>query len=91
MGEAWPTGKHEPKSNPSVRRLRGANLLTHYTGDVHRGIRTEPDEIQTKIIPINPSNRRSFNLYRRAIVLEREAQPQIETRLNCMVALDTHP
>jgi hypothetical protein len=84
-------GKHEPNSNLSVGRLRGANLLTHYTGNVHRGIRTEPDEIQTKIIPINPSNRRSFNLYRRAMVLEREAQPQIETRLNRMVALDTHP
>jgi hypothetical protein len=68
-------GKHEANSNLSVGRLRSANLLTHYTGNLHRGIRTESDEIQPKIIPINPSNRRSFNLYRHAIVLKREAQP----------------
>src|SRR5262249_26605185 len=51
----------------------------------------ESDEIKPKIIPIDPSDRCSFNLNRHTTALKREAQPQIEAWLNRMVTLDTHP
>lgn len=75
----------------SGRRLRSTNLLAQCISDVLRSEWTDEDKIQPKIIPIHPLDRRSFNLYRRAIIRERDAQCQIEARLNCMVTLNTHP
>ena len=74
----------------SVRQRRVANLLVQERGNVFRGCWIDVDKVQAKVIPIYPADRCSFDFHGWAIISEREAQGNIETRLNRMFALNAH-
>jgi hypothetical protein len=74
----------------SVRQRRAANLLVQERGNVFRGCWIDVDKVQAEVIPIYPADRCPFDFHGWAIISEREAQSNIEARLNRVFALNAH-